>query len=132
MRVLVCDNLCFSGDLIALKRKHTKHLELAQELAGALDRYQDGVSKLHNGVERLKATAISVDQAKVMVYDIFRQKIVPVRLFNPVTETLYATLRHQGLNTWWVHNAFTTYTKTLPPRPAFRATLRLGKFFSLS
>jgi hypothetical protein len=132
LRIIVCDNLAFSGDLIALKRKHTKHLELEQELAGALDRYQEGVTRLHGGVERLKTIAISVDQAKVMVYDIFRQKIVPVRLFQPVTQTLAVSAQEYGHNPWWVHNAFTTHTQTLAPAPAFRATLRLGKFFGLN
>src|SRR5688572_9979840 len=128
-RIIVCDNLAFSGDLIALKRKHTKHLELERELAGALDRYQEGVTRLHGGVERLKTTAISVGQAKVMVYDIFQQRIVPVRLFQPVTQTLVETAQEYGHNPWWVHNAFTTHVKTLQPDPAFRATLHLGKFF---
>ena len=42
LKILVCDNLCFAGDLIALKRKHTAGLDLPRELAQALDRYQRG------------------------------------------------------------------------------------------
>jgi hypothetical protein len=107
LRVMVCDNLAFSGALIALKRRHTAGLDLTRELAGALDRYQEGVFRLRDGVERLKSTTVSVDQAKVLVYDLFRQRLVSVRLFTPVTETLAATAQHGGLNHWWVHNAFT-------------------------
>jgi hypothetical protein len=132
LRIVVCDNLCFSGDLIALKRRHTARLDLPLELAGALDRYQEGVLRLHDGVELLKDTPISIEQAKVLVYDVFRQRLVPVRLFYPVTQTLSVTVRDYGLNHWWVHNAFTTHLKALPPGPAFRATTRLGKFFSLN
>jgi len=132
LRVMVCDNLAFSGDLIALKRRHTAGLDLSHELAGALDRYQEGVLRLHNGVERLKNTTISVEQAKVLVYDVFHQRLVPARLFHPVTQTLSETGRPDGLTHWGVHNAFTTHLKALPPGPAFRATTHLGKFFSLN
>ena len=132
LRVFVCSNLCYSGDVIALRRKHTSRLDLPRELADGLDRYQAGVSQLQDGVEKLKQAEISVNRAKVMVYDIFRQQIVPVRLFRPITQTLYTSLRDYGRNEWWVHNAFTTHIKTLQPAPAFRAAVHLGKFFSLS
>src|SRR5262249_11154560 len=50
LKVLVCDNLCFAGDLIALKRKHTAGLDLPRELARALDRYQAGLLTLRAGM----------------------------------------------------------------------------------
>ena len=106
-------------------------MDLSQ-LAGALDRYQEGVLRLHDGVERLKSTTISVEQAKVLVYDVFHQRLMPARLFHPVTQTLSEAVQHDGLTHWEVHNAFTTHLKALPPGPAFRATTRLGKFFSLT
>src|SRR5207245_7316426 len=40
VRVLVCDNLAFSGDLIALRRKHTVKFDLNADLSRAVDRYQ--------------------------------------------------------------------------------------------
>lgn len=132
LRVFICSNLCYSGDVIALRRKHTRRLDLPRELADRLDRYQAGVSQLQGGVERLKEAEISVTHAKALVYDIFRQQIVPVRLFQPVTQTPMASIGQHGLNQWGVHNAVTTYIKTLPPAPAFKATTRLGKFFALT
>lgn len=132
LRVYVCSNLCLSGDLIALRRKHTSRLDLPRELADGLDRYQAGVSQLQGGVERLKEAEISVTHAKALVYDIFRQQIVPVRLFRPVTQTLMASIEQHGLNQWGVHNAVTTHIRTLPPAPAFKAATRLGKFFALT
>ena len=86
-RVTVCDNLVFAGDLIALKRRHTKLLNLTAELATGLDRYQTGMVALYDGIERLKATPVQAGEAKQLVYDIFRQKIVPLRLFSPVVES---------------------------------------------
>ncbi len=43
LRVFVCDNLMFSGDVIALKRRHTSKLDLGKEISEGLDRYQQGV-----------------------------------------------------------------------------------------
>jgi hypothetical protein len=130
-RVFVCDNLCFSGDVIALKRRHTSGLNLPKELCAGLDRYQDGFIRLQDGVEHLQRTTLTDGQAKRLIYDLFRQKVVPLRLFHPVVETYQASYRQQGATLWSLHNAFTTHVKSLPPAPAFRATLRLGQFFSL-
>ena len=130
-RVFVCDNLCFSGDVIALKRRHTSGLDLPKELSAGLERYQDGFIRLQDGVERLQHTTLTEGQAKHLIYDLFRHKVVPLRLFHPVVETYQASYRQQGATLWSLHNAFTTHVKSLPPAPAFRATLRLGQFFSL-
>ena len=131
LRVSVCSNLCLSGDLIALRRKHTSGLDLPRELASGLDRYQADVMSLQHGVEQLKQTPLSQQQVSVMIYDIFRKKIVPIRMFHPVVHTLQASAPDDGLNKWTVHNALTTHVKTLPPARAFRAAVTLGQFFHL-
>lgn len=41
-RVIVCDNLLMSGELIALKRKHTAGLALTDEITRAIRRYELG------------------------------------------------------------------------------------------
>jgi hypothetical protein len=128
VRVFLCDNLCFTGDLIALKRRHTKNLDLQKELAQGLDRYQAGVLSLNTGITSLKNTPIGERTAAKYVYDAFRKKIVPVRLFHPVTESWHKSIDH---NLWTLHNCFTEHIKTMPPASAFRATTRLGRFFSL-
>ncbi len=134
VRVFVCSNLCYAGDLIALKRKHTKGLDLDAELSRGLDRYQEGVVTLQGGIERLKTIPLGRGQAKQFIYDIFRQKIVPARFFSPVVESWHATTDNhpQAHHLWTLHNAFTSQIKTLPPAPAFRAAVRLGQFFSLT
>ncbi len=132
LRVWVCSNLCFSGDLIALKRKHTSGLDLPHELAGGLDRYQADVMSLQGGVERLKQRTLYGNEAKHTIFDIFRKKIVPIRFFHPVTEAYDQARQDTLITAWWMNNALTTHIKTLPPAPAFRATVRLGQFFSLN
>jgi Domain of unknown function (DUF932) len=131
-RIVVCDNLCFAGDLIALKRKHTARLDLPRELAGALDRYEAGVHRLAAGIARLKQTALSVEAAKARLFDCFYRHILPLRLLHPVMQTLEATSRTEGWTAWTLHNACTTHVKVLPPGPAFRATTQLGHLFGLT
>jgi hypothetical protein len=63
-----------------------------------------------------------------IVYDIFLQKIVPVRLFHPIISS-YQAIMHQGQNLWTLHNAFTRHIQHLNPAPRFTATVKLGRFF---
>ena len=68
-----------------------------------------------------------------MIYDIFRRRLVPLRLFHPVVESWHMQLpddQHSS-NEWVLHNCFTEHIKTLAPNVAMRATVRLGKFFGL-
>jgi hypothetical protein len=131
-RIFICDNLCFAGDLIALKRKHTAKLDLPRELAGALDHYEAGVHRLAAGIERLTQTPLTMEAAKVRLFDLFHQHILPLRLLHPVIQTLASTSTTDGWNAWMLHNACTTHIKALPPGPAFRATTRLGHVFGLN
>jgi len=132
LKVLVCDNLCFAGDLIALKRKHTAGLDLSRELARALDRYQAGLLTLRAGMHRLKATALTAQDAKAWFYDLFAQRLLPLRYFPQVVQTYHdVTVPRYGATLWALHNAITTHLQTLPPGPAFRATVRLGQMCGL-
>ena len=85
---------------------------------------------LLDDIQVQKETLLEDHRVKTLIYDIFQQKIVPLKLFTPVTaeyQKAYKTTRTDG---WWLHNLFTAHIKTLAPAPAFRATARLGKFFA--
>src|SRR5207245_5839120 len=69
-RVLVCDNLVFAGDVIALRRRHTAGLVLERAIGQAIDRYQDGVFKLEQGISRLKEVALSDRDATAKIFDV--------------------------------------------------------------
>ena len=127
-RVFVCDNMAFAGDLIALKRKHTANLDLHKEFAEGIGRYVRDYRRLQDDISCWKETQITPERAKTLIYDIFLQKIVPVRLFHPIVSSYQATL-HQGQNLWTLHNAFTRHIQHLNPAPKFTATVKLGKFF---
>jgi hypothetical protein len=127
-RVFICDNMAFAGDLIALRRKHTGNLDIHKELAEAMTRYVRDYRRLQDDIAVWKETPITPERAKHLIYDIFLQKIVPVRMFHPVVNTYQATM-HQGQNLWTLNNAFTRHIQRLKPAPAFTSTVKLGKFF---
>lgn len=130
VRVFVCDNLCFSGDLIALRRKHTVRFDLMADISKAIDRYQQHLTVLAGQVERLKTDQLSHEQAKAMMFDAVAGEIIPLRLL-PVVSTIYQTYPEPP-TAWTLHNIFTTSLKQLAPAPAFAATIRLGKLFGLT
>ena len=82
-RVFVCSNMSFSGDMIAI-RKHTSKLDLGEELDRAMYRYMQGWKRLQEDIQIQQDTVIEERKAKTLIYDIFRQKIVPLRLFPKV------------------------------------------------
>jgi hypothetical protein len=128
-RVTVCDNLLFSGEVVTL-RKHTIRLDLAEELDRAMYRYMQGFRKLMYDISVQKDTEIEERRAKTLIYDIFRNKIVPLRLFPFVVNTYETATKDQKGTGWMLHNAISEHIKKLAPAPAFRATIRLGKFFA--
>jgi hypothetical protein len=82
---------------------------------------------------QVKGTFCPHVNAKEMIYDIFRRRLVPLRLFHPVVASWHMQLpddQHYS-NEWVLHNCFTEHIKTLAPNVAMRATVRLGKFFGL-
>lgn len=130
-RVFVCDNMCFAGDLIALNRKHTGNLDLHGEFATAMTRYVRDYRRLQDDIQVWKDTPIDTERAKRLIYDVFAQKIVPLRLFHPITESWKAVMTTWGKEStaWHLQNACTAHIKKLRPAPAFTATVKLGKFF---
>lgn len=135
IRVFVCDNLAFAGDLIALRRKHTAGLDLPREIGGAIDRYQEGVVALDHGIDRLRGTEIPDQTAKQMIFDIFARGILPVRFFRPAAGLYFDPPADASdvvpRTLWGLHNAMTRQVQGMPPGPAFQATVQLGKFFGL-
>jgi hypothetical protein len=132
-RVIVCDNLLLSGELIALKRKHTAKLDLMEELTHAIRRYELGYQHLEKGIQRLKQCEMSLTETREMLFNVFAARIVPVKLFHHVAAPYIRTPdRVTLIPVWEVHNTFTNALKKLPPGVAFDANVKLGKFFGLN
>lgn len=130
VRVFVCDNMAFSGDLIALRRKHTAKFDLMADISRAIDRYQTHLTVLSSQLDRLKDERLTPEQAKVLMFEAVAGEIIPLRLF-PVVTRRYATCG-EPLTAWTLHNVFTSAVKQLAPGPAFATTVKLGRLFGLT
>jgi hypothetical protein len=128
-RVFVCDNMSFHGDMISV-RKHTSKLQLDEEMDRAMFRYMQGFRRLQDDIHVQASTELDYADSKQYIYDIFRQKFVPLRLFPHVVDDWHQMTIDQIGTAWELHNCFTAHIKTMPPAPAFRATARIGKFFA--
>jgi hypothetical protein len=133
--VTVCDNMMFSGDVIALRRKHTAKFDLNADISRAVDRYLEHLRALKGQVERFRETPISDTDAKGVIFEAFHRGILPIRLFPAVADTYFHPKSEwtdvvPGTH-WGLANAFTRAIKQLAPAPAFEATTKLGKFLEL-
>ncbi|HEY5866138.1 MAG TPA: hypothetical protein VI542_11440 [Candidatus Tectomicrobia bacterium] len=128
-RVFVCDNMSFSGEMIHT-RKHTAKLDLGVDLDSAIYRYMQGYRKLLDDINVQKETVIEDRKAKTLIYDIFRQRIMPLKLFHPVIETYETRAKAEPPTGWVLANTCTEHIKSISPASAFRATARLGKFLA--
>lgn len=135
-KVFVCDNLTLSGDLIAIRRKHTVGFDLNADISRAIDRYQSYLQVFHRQLDDLMYRPLEEAQAKVMIFEAFAIEILPIRFFPAVAETYFkpapAMTDVQPRTLWGLHNAFTRAVRQMAPGPAFQATTRLGKFFGLT
>jgi hypothetical protein len=136
MRVFVCDNLAFSGDLIALRRKHTAQFDLSADISRAVDRYLAHLTVFNRALDELRERKLPDDQAKLLIFEAFAAELLPVRFFPTVTETYFRPrpemIDVQPRTAWGLMNAMTRAVKQMAPAPAFSATTRLGKFFGLA
>lgn len=130
-KVFVCDNMCFSGDIIALRRKHTNGLKLEQEISRGLDRYQATQRDLDARIIKLKQKIMWQRDAEHMIYTAFEKEILPVRLFHPVIQSYRQVITHNNVSAWQLHNCFTVQAHKLPPARKFKATTAIGQLFKL-
>jgi hypothetical protein len=136
VKVFVCDNLCFSGDLIALRRKHTSKFNLNADISIAIDRYQEHLTTLRGQIARLHEKPLEDREAKLLIFEVFAQEILPIRFFPWVTAAYFKPHPElmpdiQPRTYWGLHNAFTRAIREMAPAPAFAATTKLGRVFGL-
>jgi hypothetical protein len=134
-RIFVCDNLALYGEVIAVRRKHTSGLRLQEELAAGIDRYLEYVGRLVDGIASLKAREIENAEAKRAIYDVFAERILPLRFFDDVDRAYFRPEAGwtdcQPRTLWAVHNACTRAARELPMNVKLQATTRLGRLFGL-
>lgn len=130
-RVFVCDNMVFSGDLIALNRRHTSGLKLQASVADGIGRYIEDTEKLSKNIDRLKGKMLLQPDAENMIFRAFDQEVLPTRLFHPVVKSYREVRNHGHISQWQLHNCFTLHAHQLQPARKFRATADIGSLFGI-
>ncbi|MDT8067960.1 MAG: DUF932 domain-containing protein [Terriglobia bacterium] len=134
LSVLVCDNLAFRGDMIALCRKHTSGLELRTELSRAVLRFEEHFGILAGEIAHLKEHTLEDQEAKAFIHDAFIRGIMPIR-FLPEVSTAYFQPQlpeFEPRTSWSLHNAFTGAAKAMPMTTRLQAIQELGQLFGMS
>jgi hypothetical protein len=135
-RVFVCDNTMFAGDFTPALAKHTKHLSLVDVLSIGIDRIQRNFEPMKKQVAAWKASRISDEPAKLVIYRAFVQGDLdlPKQLARRVHDLYFDPQVEEFAprTTWSLSNAFTSAFKELDPIPQFKATARLASFFDLT
>lgn len=132
LRVLVCENMAFTGDFTPVLAKHSKNFSLQDSLAIGVDRMQRNFEPMRRQTEQWRAQQLSSAMAKLIIYRAFIEGdlqapkhlagIVHDLYFNPKYEEF------QPRTMWSLSNAFTSAFKELEPIPQFKATAKLGAF----
>ena len=136
VRVLVCENMAFSGDFQPVLAKHSKHFSLQNALSIGVDQMQRNFSGMQQQVEAWRQSQLSDVSAKMIIYRAFIEGglEVPKHLAKPVHD-LYFSPPHQEFQPrtmWSLSNAFTSAFKELEPIPQFKATAKLAGFLERS
>src|ERR1700682_5725249 len=131
-RVMVCDNMAFFGQGVAIARKHTRRLALEDTVALAVEKIQRTFEPMRKQIAAFRATELADDDAKVVIYRAFieRKLDVPKHLA-PDVHDLYFQPKYpefEPRTLWSLANAFTSAFQTLEPIPRFQATTKLTGF----
>jgi hypothetical protein len=134
LNVFVCDNMCFRGDLIALRRKHTSGLNLREELIYAVARFEEHFGRLTGEVEWLKTRTLADIEAKALIHDVFARGLMPLRLLPDVSTGYFEPSQSafESRSAWSLHNAFTAAAKEMPMPTRLPAIQAVGKIFGMS
>jgi hypothetical protein len=128
LRIFVCDNLAFNGDMVALRRRHTSGLHLFSEVTEAIAKYERHYFTLKSEVASLKGLQLTDDRAKALIFDaIYKHNVLPPRFGKAVAQE-YFEPRHaefEPRTAWSLHNSFTEVIKTIRARKEGDSALHL-------
>lgn len=134
MRVFVCDNMAFSSDGIALRKKHAAGLRLDREMVRAVDIFAGRYLTMEQQVQHAQQRMLTDDQAKAMMFDAFAERLVPQRLLPDVAKHYFEPPHpeFEPRNVWSLHNAFTEAFKQMEAMPAHRANMRVSRILGIT
>lgn len=136
LRVLVCENMAFSGDFTPVLSKHSKHFSLQDSLAVGVDRMQRNFGPMRRQVGAWRERQLPTAEAKLIIYRAFVEgELAAPRHLASVVHGLYFNPKHeefQPRTMWSLSNAFTSAFKELDPIPQFKATAKLSAFLEIT
>lgn len=127
--IFVCDNLAFNGEVIALKRRHTKFLDIRAEIEGGVQRAIEGYRGISQLVNGWKGQYITDNHAKAVILDAGCKGVMPLHLI-PNVRNGYFEPKHEEFKSrtmWSLHNAFTEAFKLLKPHVAMESATELAR-----
>ena len=131
-RVLVCDNMAFSGDFTPVLAKHSKNFSLLDALSVGVDRMQRNFKPLEDQICAWRADRLSDEDAKLVIYRAFVEGELPVpRYLARIVRDNYFQPRYDEFaprTAWSLSNAFTSAFQDLDSIPKFRAAAKIGPF----
>jgi hypothetical protein len=132
VRVLVCENMAFSGDFQPVLAKHSKHFSLQNALSVGVDQMQRNFEPMRRQVEEWRSQQISTVAAKLIIYQAFVESDLdaPKHLARQVHDLYFRPVHpeFEPRTLWSLSNAFTSAFKELDPIPQFKATANLAGF----
>lgn len=132
LRVLVCENMAFTGDFTPVLAKHSKNFSLQDSLAIGVDRMQRNFEPMRRQTDGWRAQQLSTATAKLIIYRAFIEgDLQAPKHLAEVVHDLYFHPKYeefQPRTMWSLSNAFTSAFKELEPIPQFKATAKLGAF----
>jgi hypothetical protein len=132
VRVLVCENMAFSGDFQPVLAKHSKHFSLQNALSIGVDQMQRNFEPMRRQVEEWRSMQISTVAAKLIIYQAFVESELdaPKHLARQVHDLYFRPVHSEfePRTLWSLSNAFTSAFKELEPIPQFKATAKLAGF----
>lgn len=132
-RVFVCDNLCFSGDVDTLRRKHTAGVSLLSDVRAGLQRWLGQRVRFQRDLEALRARPVADEEVKIFAVNTALRGIIAGSAITRVWH-LWERPPHaafQPRNAYSLYQAYTEHFKSLSPSRAFRANVELGRMLKL-
>ena len=132
-KVLVCENMAFSGDFKPLNAMHTANFHLEDSVVVAINKVHKGLLQTSTQVERMRNFDVNLQTAKETIYDAFVGK-EGLRLPTMILKDVHQNYFHSPIpefqpgTAWALHNAFTSSFKKLNPVRQFHETGRLTPF----
>jgi Domain of unknown function (DUF932) len=131
-RVFCCDNLAFHGDYTPLMKKHTRNMNLLENLSVGIDAMQRNFKPLVEAVDRWRDTQLSDVSAKMFIYEAFIEGAleVPRHLAREVHKYYFEPPHEefQPRTFWSLQNSFTGAFKQLDPIPLQIATAQFARY----